>query len=427
MREPSRRTLLRAGIGVGASALAGCIGGEPANPGSTTGETTTDGPTTDSTTATATDTPERVAWRTDLDGAVRLGPAILDGTLYVGDASGVLRALDPADGTERWRLDTDGSFFTGTGEDRSPLLVDGTLYAVSGSRSGAHGDGFALYAVDPGIGEKRWSAGEDYPDFLSLLGVAGGNAFVATSDDALSDEGEQLRALDVETGEERWTGEVGDARGAAVTGDGVYVAASTRLDAFDAADGAHRFGRELDGWTLGPAAGDGVVYVGYRGEQGRALALDPASGETRWTAGEWYVTSLVADESLYVGGERVAAFAPDGTERWRYDAGGLLSAGALADDALFVSGNPVAKLSTDDGSERWRHEVDAEHGTVEATGESTVAVQRGNGTALDVLDEASGEKRFGFDARGERLSAVAVADGTVYAGTDAGVVYALGD
>lgn len=438
MSQPSRRTLLRIGSGLAATALAGCVGGESGDPATrtttesttpatttTTSDSTTDDGETTETTEDADELPERVAWQTDLDGEVRLGPAILDGTLYVGAESGVLRALDPADGTELWRFDTGASFFSGTGEDHSPILADDTLYAVSGDRGGAHGDNFAAYALDAETGAKHWSVERDFPSFLSLFGVAGGRAFVGTSDDFLSDTGETLIALDAETGDEAWTAETGDATGVTVTPDAAHVASWGRLDAFDAADGTRRWTREIED-PIDPAVGDGVVYTGFTaGRETAALGLDPDSGETRWTMDDWFVTSMVADESAYVGGEHVAKFDPDGTERWRYDEGGLLSNGALVGDALFASGNPVAKLSAEDGTELWRYEVDADLGAVEGADERVVAIQRGNGAVLDVLDAATGEKRFTFDVGGDRLRGLAVDSGTVYAGNDEGAVYAL--
>lgn len=438
MSQPSRRALLRIGSGLAATVLAGCVGGESADPATrTTAESTTpatarttsdstpdDGETTE-TTEDAAELSEHVAWRTNLDGEVRLGPATLDGTLYVGAASGVLRALDPADGTELWRFDTGASFYTGTGKDYSPILADGTLYFVSGDRGGAHGDNFAAYAIDAETGAKRWSVERGFPSFLSLLGVGGGRAFVATSDDLLGGRDETLIALDVETGDEAWTAETGDATGATVTPDAAYVGSWGRLDAFDAADGTRRWTREIED-PIDPAVGDGVVYTGFTaGRETAALGLDPDSGETRWAMDDWFVTSLVADESAYVGGEVVAKFDPDGTERWRYDEGGLLADGALVGDALFASGNPVSKLSADDGTELWRYEVDADLGVVEGADERVVAIRRGNGAVLDVLDAATGENRFTFDVGGDRLRGLAVDSGTVYAGNGEGAVYAL--
>lgn len=448
----SRRTFLQAGAGAVAVAFAGCVGGGPADSttetttGTTTGSTpigtatTKDDPetsTTEETTTEDSNLPEHVAWRLELDGEVRLGPAVLGNALYVGDSTGVLRALDPGDGTERWRFETAGSFFSGSGADYSPLLVDDTLYAVSGNQSGPHGEGFTVYTLDAATGEKQWSVEQSSPKFLSLFGVAGGRVFVGTSDDALSGRGETLRALDSATGEVVWTAEIGDSRGAAVTEDAVYVTSGSRLDAFDAADGSRRFTRELPGRTLGPAVGgidDGVVYVGFRdGRESGALALDPSSGETRWRVEGWFVTSMLTgedgegkeDESLYLGGERVAAFAPDGTERWRYDAGGLLSEGALVGDSLYVGGDPVTALSTDDGTARWSNPVDAEFGVVEGADEQVVAVQRGNSTVLDAFDAETGNLQFTFDVGGKWLSSVDAHAGTVYAGSDAGILYAL--
>jgi outer membrane protein assembly factor BamB len=423
----SRRIVLRVGAGLTASALAGCTGSRSSDPTterSSETTTTTEEPTT-RTTETR-EAPPQAAWQVELDGKVELGPVVRDGTVYVGSETGVFRALDPEDGTQRWKFDTGASFFFGTGTRYSPLVADDTVFTVSGNRSGAHGDQFAVYALNARTGEKRWSMSEGFPNFLSLLGVAGGRAFVATSDDSLSDAGETLYALDAKSGETLWTAEIGDADEAAVTPDAAYVAARTRFDAFGTAEGTRRWSRSFDGHLLGPEVGGDVMYAGFRSgsDSSAALALDPESGETRWSVDDGFVTSLLADESLYVGGENVASFAPDGTERWRYDAGGLLTDAALTGDRIYSSGDRIAALDSGDGSEQWHYSVDAEFGAVEGADEEVVAVQRENRPVVDVVDAESGQKQFTFEAGGRQLSAVGIASGTVCVGSD-GTVYAL--
>lgn len=60
------------------------------------GAATTDGPRTGT-----------VRWRRRLEGAVTPGPVVgADATVYVSSNGGVLHALDPADGADRWTYDS---------------------------------------------------------------------------------------------------------------------------------------------------------------------------------------------------------------------------------------------------------------------------------------------------------------------------------
>lgn len=434
MTSTSRRAVLRAGAG-GVAALVGCLGRRADDPATRT--TTTDEPTTTTdetttttdTTTTTEDQPtgpdeDRVAWTFDAGANVRLGPALAGDALYVGSEDGVLHALDPGDGSERWRFDTGRSFFSGIGPDGSPVAAGDAVYVVSGDQSGAHGTDFALFALDAASGEKRWSAARDYPSFLSLLGVRDGRVYAATGDDNITDRGENLLAFDAASGEQTWTAGVGDPRGAAVAADGVYVADFGGVEAFDPADGASRWTLDVPD-PLDPIAAHGNVYAGTDEYQESLVhALDPASGDVRWTVDGWQVTSTLAGDALYVGGEHVAARAPDGSERWRYEPGGLLSDAALVGDALYPSGRQTAALDAATGEARWTFEPDAEFGVVEAATDEVVAVQRENSPVYDVLDAASGDVTWTID-HGTELSRPAAAGDTVYVADVAGTVYAL--
>lgn len=427
--DRSRRAVLRLGAGALASAsLAGCLG-DPgtttttAQPSSTTGEpTSTDDPTTTETT----DLPDHARWAVETDGPIRAGPTVHDGTVYAGSGDGNLYALAPDDGSERWRFDTGAVFFGGTGyPDRSPLVADGIVYAVSGDQSGAHGDDFGVYAVDAATGQEQWSYTRGYPKFLTLLGVVDGLALVVTSDDALGPTGESLLALDAATGEVRWTAEVGDSEGVAIGAGAVYVAAYQRLYAVDLADGTERWHREFEGGTVGPGFAADTVFAGSEDYESPAVhAFDPETGEVRWSVEDWIVTSLQAADALYVGGEHVASYAPDGTERWRYDAGGLIGRVPVTAGTLYVGSGTVVALSTADGGVRWSFDVDAEYGAAEAADDRVVAVSRQGQPVLDVLDAGSGDRRFSFEGE-KSLTRPDVRDGRVFVGDENGTVCAL--
>lgn len=73
-----------------------------------------------------------VLWRFET-GGVRSAPAVVDGTIYVGDLEGVLYALDGATGTERWRFEVGGYV-------NAPAVVDGIVITSGG--------GGVLYGID---------------------------------------------------------------------------------------------------------------------------------------------------------------------------------------------------------------------------------------------------------------------------------------
>ncbi|MFC7044079.1 PQQ-binding-like beta-propeller repeat protein [Halobacteriaceae archaeon GCM10025711] len=419
----SRRAVLRLGAGALAGAsLAGCLG----DPGTTTTTAQPSSTTDESTTTEPTDLPDHARWGVETGGPIRVGPTVRDGTVYAGSGDGNLYALAPDDGSERWRFDTGAVFFGGTGyPDRSPLVADGTVYAVSGDQSGAHGDDFGVYAVDAASGEEQWSYTRSYPKFLTLLGVVDGLALVVTSDDALGPTGESLLALDAATGEVRWTAEVGDSQGVAIGAGAVYVAAYRRLYAIDLADGTERWRRDFEGGTVGPGFAGDTVFAGSEDYDSPAVhAFDPATGEVQWSVEGWAITSLLAADALYLGGENVASYAPDGTERWRHDAGGLIGRVPVTAGTLYVGSGTVTALSAADSSVRWTFDVDAEYGAAEAADDRVVAVTRQGQPVLDVLDVSSGDRKFVFEGE-QSLTNPDVQDGRVFVGDESGTVYAL--
>ncbi|WP_435349267.1 PQQ-binding-like beta-propeller repeat protein [Haloarchaeobius sp. HRN-SO-5] len=80
-------------------------------------------------------------WRAST-GFVRGTPAVTDGLAIAGDGSGALRGLSLSDGTERWRVETDGPIHG------APAVADRTAYVGSRDRH--------LYAVSTRDGAVEW-------------------------------------------------------------------------------------------------------------------------------------------------------------------------------------------------------------------------------------------------------------------------------
>ncbi len=449
----SRRAYLAS---VGALVTTGCLGrrvgtdgGTTSEPGTATeaatsttstvrgtGESVTESPGSGSTTSTTptdevTITPESaLQWRRSFGADVALGPAVVDGTVYVGTADGTVHALAPG-GDERWQTTVSGEFFAGTGHDNSPVVAGETVYLTSGNQSGAHGSDYAVYALDAATGRKRWSSGTDSPSFLSLLAVVDGTVYTATSDDVVGGRDETLAAHDAGSGERVWTAEIGDPE-AVGTGSGALALADYAGLQVVETDGTVRWrSGDLEGTAPhSPAFAGGHLLVASDRSENGLYALDPETGERRWSRTDAFVNSLTVRERAYVGGQTVAAHEFDGTRSW--DAGVQAFVERVHGDTLYCGifsgqdGGGALALSTTDGSELWRHEVDADIAEVRAVDDAIAAVDLQGVPAVDGLDPATGDRRFRLEASDRRgPSSPTVEGGTAYVASGS-TLYALG-
>ncbi|GFE16225.1 serine/threonine-protein kinase AfsK [Streptomyces glebosus] len=311
--------------------------------------------------------------------------AVADGRIHASDGPS-LYALDAGDGTERWRLNTEGWVYA--------LRVDrGTV--VTSTRGGG------VQAWEAANGELLWETGGVQTDFETAEAgpvVHEGTVFVWA--DA------RLKALEARTGAERWSYPVGDA--AACGGvpmrllpasDGaVYVVAGTRVLAIDIARGDVRWHFEAPAVFLSPPAfapgpavtGGGVYLADYLGT---VYALDPADGRDRWRiateARQSTEPVLVAHGAVHLGSGKAlyTLDAVTGTPRWRFQAGAE------------VIGAPVV-------AEGRVHFGSADH-------------------CLYTLDAMGGQLRWKLATGGEITGSPVAVGGVVYACSKDRCVYAL--
>ncbi len=246
--------------------------------------------------------------------------AVAGGRVHASDGPS-LYALDARDGTEGWRVPTDGWVYS--------LQVDhGTI--VTGTRGGG------VQTWEAASGEKLWELTGAQADFETPEGgpaIHGG--IVYTWGDG------RLYALEARSGAERWSYPVGDT---SATGgvalrltpaeDGtVYVCAGARVYALDGATGVERWRFDAPAAFLSPpalahgpaVAGGGVYLADYLGT---VYALDAVTGQDRWRiATEARHSSepvVVSDGLVHLGsgGALYTLDAVSGTPRWRFAAGG---------------------------------------------------------------------------------------------------------
>jgi outer membrane protein assembly factor BamB len=259
-------------------------------------------------------------------------PAVVDGTVYATfrDPPGVL-ALDPEDGSERWRADVGAV-------SASPVVSgDGRCYV--GTRDGR------LVALDTERGEVAWSY-DLFGEVVELIfrpptlvvGTAGGEVYALYDSDGPR---------------ELWRRKVGGkvvALAQAAGGDTLVSAFGGRLRRL--ADGAHT---GSDRWTNrdgGTAQGGVAVAAGsvFGGNLAGLTAVGTREGETEWSApGEFPAGPAVAGDTVYAGREgEVVAFAHSGgtglggfhvgRRRWSHDVAGTPLEGlAVADGAVVAA------------------------------------------------------------------------------------------
>ncbi|WP_425470536.1 outer membrane protein assembly factor BamB family protein [Streptomyces reniochalinae] len=245
--------------------------------------------------------------------------AVSGGRVHASDGPS-LYALDAGDGSERWRLATDGWVYA--------LQVDrGTV--VTGTRGGG------VQAWEAATGEKLWDLTGAQTDFETPEGgpVIADGAVYTWADG-------RLYVFEARTGTERWTYPVGDASATGgvpvrvtVAEDGVaYVCAGSRVFALDAATGQERWRFDAPAAFLSPAAfvpgpgvtGGGVYLADYLGT---VYALDSGSGNDRWriaTEARHSAEPVVTADGLVHLGSGSAVYTLDavsGTPRWRFATG----------------------------------------------------------------------------------------------------------
>lgn len=404
MKRFSRRTVL-ASSAIGGLSLAGCLGtSERKRSGNGTDNETdneTDGDADGSNRESASDAIDEIVWTSEPGGrAVTVHDDTLYGIEDFTTGSGSVVALEAASGDRKWSYGETGGYTAYT----NPVVGD-AIYFGYGDDAVGSGDG-KLYALEFD-GTERFTA--QTGSIYDPPRLADGAVFVG------SDDG-RVYAFESDDGSERWT-----VRFAAddaprtptveLVADGLaYVTVAGTIRAIDVETGAERWRYETsDGRVRSVARGDdGIAFATY-GEVG---VVD--DGEERWTVALDSGNRLgdVVDGTVIVvrGTDIVAFDATDGTERWR-DEHESERRIWVTDDAIYA-GSTTLRCATLEGDEQWT--VELEGGEIDAIRIDGDTVYAATDAAVHRVDREDGELDSSIPLEG--VGSLVVAD-RLYAGT----------
>lgn len=223
-------------------------------------------------------------------GPIKASPAVRDSVVCVGNADGIFHCVDAAKGEKRWTFETDGEITSGANFAGELILFgshDETLYCLTKD------------------GKKKWTFQTQGPVYGSPT-LASGKTFVAGCDS-------KLHVLDIATGKEERSVDLGGQTGAtgAVAGDHFYVGTMTnQFDAIDWKKGSLVWNFQAEQrpqpFYSSAAVTDQLVLAGSRDR--RLYALERKTGKEVWS----FATGGKVDASPVVAGKRVYAPSLDG-------------------------------------------------------------------------------------------------------------------
>ena len=346
--------------------------------------------------------PGDVKWSFPALGPIRSSPALgTNGSIIFGSHDGNVYALDPCNGTPKWRTETgsalysspcvgeDGKVYIGTG--KGVVRLDGVTGAMewsfdpkvpfssavictpsttsSGRLYFATQTGFSM-AVAQKSGALLWNTNlsQVFGGFGALstfygspsVGTDGTIFFCTTA--PFSPLGGFILALDPETGKTLWQvrGDNFFQSSPAIGEDGtIFVSGRDRIVyALDSRTGTNKWSTVLgDGMTSSPVIGlDNTLYVG--GDDGRLYALDTVTGKQKWrflcTDSIHSTPAIAADGTVYFGSYDKSVYALDGgtgLKKWSFQTGDfVLSSPLIGPDGTVYIGSHDGNLYAFEGS-----------------------------------------------------------------------------
>ena len=295
----------------------------------------------------------QVLWEFKAQEAIEATPVIVDQTIYVADAMGMLYAVDTSNGQERWRLETELGFTSG------PAIANGLL--VIGDLDGK------VYAVDVQTGKLRWTA-------QTKAEIGGSAAFYKEIVLIASQDG-NLYAFSVADGSTVWTYETSDQIRCSPTiaGDRTFLGGCDgKLHAVNLADGK----AAAEPLPLGGPTGSTPAVQGNHAflpiMDGAVIAFDWTTNRELWRhedeerAQEYRSSAAVKDGLVVVSSQNKQVDALNvetGKRVWRYTLRRRADASPIiAGDDCFIASTDgrLTRLSLTEGKEKWQFEINGQ-------------------------------------------------------------------
>lgn len=323
-----------------------------------------------------------------------------------------------------------------------------TIPVIQGSTLFFGRDG-SLYAVDAGTGAEKWNYKVDN-QHTAAPAVAGNTLYLGGW--------EILYALNIDTGTFEWSylPESGsDDRyffDPVVDSGTLYFGGWHHFYAIDTESRHEKWKVKLDAITRSvPTVYEGIVYVGTFSPDiqgsGYLYALDSKTGQEQWklkATDGGIVGAVAASEGVvYVATHDYGLLALDaksGREKWRYRVeSGFASAPAVAYDTVYIT-NPIEgtlhAIDAPTGNEKWQIKMSGSFNSDPIIAEGIVYTSSSDANLgilfggemtgyLHAIDAISGQKLWTYSIEGSPSEGPAVADGTVYFGSDTGHFYAV--
>ena len=318
-------------------------------------------------------------------------PVIAGGTIYLGDLDGTFHALDLETGATRWSFEAEAAGFPSA----AAVSLDPALpFVIVGDDTGV------VRSFDRATGKVLW-------DYETDGEISGGPTILPAADGLparvlVGSQDASLACLALADGAIVWKHSIADqirCSPTVVEGHVLIAGCDGKLHVIDAAIGAETAAVPIDGPTgTTPATASGRIYFGTEG--GAFFAIDVEAGAVVWKM-------------------RPAA-----------NAQAYRSSAAIADGLAIVGtrGNGVEAFTLADGARGWRRgmrgRVDASPVVVPlADGGRPAAVVADAAGRIAVLDAATGEPAWEFDAGGGFSAGAAVAAGRMVLASDDGTVW----
>jgi outer membrane protein assembly factor BamB len=313
-------------------------------------------------------------WSTPTAAGAAPDPVVSGGVLYATAADGVVRALDPTDGSLIWSYDTgaptDGS---------APIASGGAVYVAN--------DAGTVLALTAGSGQLLWSV--NLGDLALEDSVANGLFYVTAVNQGI------IYALNASTGATVWStsGRLFSGN-APLAGGLIYfgTAIPCSITAYNALTGAFAWESDLCGELVvnqqAGAVSGGTLFGEFDGELDAVAA---SNGSVQWRKSDGLGLTIdgapaLANGMEYQANDSLWAFDQVGHLFWSHPLGGSHSSPAVANGVVYVG--------TDGGT-------------------------------LRAYDALSGSPLWESPDLGAEVFSPAVSDGVVYVGTSDGVVHAF--